>query len=279
VTKASEDRWKEWYGENRDEWNKRRRERYAKDPNYRGTVLKRSKEFRETQRESERDERRREQEAVKMRPVDHFKTSVEKVNGKNRAFFTIGKLAKELNVSVQALRLWEKKGVIPAAAKRSAGQNRLYTAEQITLIKKKLAKENRLGFDRRKNRRMNSGERWKVRLDDGKVEERVLFTVGMLATAVSKTPVTLSLLERKGHLPSTSLRGPFEDEDKDSGEGAAGGGRRLYTAEQIQAVVEAYTPRSGLRAPSVWQDFFREVRDKWAAARCLKAEALERITP
>lgn len=264
MSEESKSRFGEWYEKNREELNKRRRERYAKDPSYRGKVLQRSKEFRDEVRQSTRAEKQAEASAVLLLPTTKWKTTEGKVGRKTQTLFTIGALAAKLGCSVQALRLWERKGIIPKPDQRGAGENRLYSYDQMERIQKKLTKEGRLTGDRRK-RRSTEGERWVIRLDDGTEVERTLFSVGMLALKVQKTSVTLSLLERKGYLPETTLRGPGTD------------GRRLYTDEQIQAVAEAYGPRSGLRSAEVWKAFREEVHTKWKAAKCLSAVTVRRV--
>jgi hypothetical protein len=71
------------------------------------------------------------------------KPLVYRVQGEKREFYTIGHLAKALNYSVQSIRAWEDKGLMPrtpfrsprtaapVAAGRSDKGKRLWTHEQI----------------------------------------------------------------------------------------------------------------------------------------------------
>jgi hypothetical protein len=70
-----------------------------------------------------------------------------------------------------------------------------------------------------------------------------------LAQKVGKSIPTVNSWEQKGLLPATPFR--------------SGGGHRLYTARQIDAVVEVVRSRGMARLPNHDQDFYREVVEKW----------------
>lgn len=56
------------------------------------------------------------------------------INGESVKLYYIGKLAKSLNRTTTAIRIWENKGVIPESWFRDKFGKRLYTQEQIDII-------------------------------------------------------------------------------------------------------------------------------------------------
>lgn len=98
-----------------------------------------------------------------------------------------------------------------------------------------------------------------------KGEEREFFTVGDLANALGKKPVTIRSWEDKGYLPRSRYRGPTP-----KGEGIPGKtvkGRRLYTRQQIEIVITAAL-EAGVAGPNAlyrpdWRKFTKTVVDGW----------------
>jgi DNA-binding transcriptional MerR regulator len=253
---AKERPFKEWYAKNAGKWNKRRRARYANDPAYRAIVLERNRKHRSEEKKKEQAESKKKHKARKVRVKSRWKTV--KIRGK--PYFTIGALADRLGVSVQAIRLWERQGVIPPPAHRipigesDDGGQRLYRLEEIEKIRAVLKAQDRL--KKAPSEVLDPVRQYErdVIYPDGTTKLEKLYTVGVLARAVTRTVVTLEHLERKGYLPETPLRGSSV-------------GRRLYTKEMIEVVKGAFDKRpDGLRGAEAWKEFYEEVLQGWTAA-------------
>ena len=102
-----------YYDENRDDYNARRRDKYAQD-----------KETREKARE-----RAREYRASKP-VVERQLTRV--LNGRNVKVYSTGQIAQEMDRTPQMLRNWDKLGLIPESV--FPDKHRLYTAKQKRMI-------------------------------------------------------------------------------------------------------------------------------------------------
>lgn len=59
--------------------------------------------------------------------------------------------------------------------------------------------------------------------------DREFFTIGHLAQALNRRPVTIRAWEREGVIPKATIRKPSDD---------ARGVRRLYTREQVEGLVQ-----------------------------------------
>lgn len=99
-----------------------------------------------------------------------------------------------------------------------------------------------------------------------KGEEREFFTIGDLATALGREPVTIRSWEDKGYLPKSRYRGPAP---KKGIPGKEVKGRRLYTRQQIEIVIAAAI-ESGVAGPNAlyrpnWKKFTKTVVDGWKA--------------
>jgi DNA-binding transcriptional MerR regulator len=285
----------EWYRDNGDQLNKSRRERYRTDPEYREKVLEQNREARKRRRRQTLKERRKRQTASKARTSQSWKSvNVELKDSKGNPvvvkMFTIGAVAKALDCSVQALRLWEKKGIIPETEYRYSKGDRLYTQEQIETYREILLQQGRIGQNRVRTRPLPYVERWvafpgerrkgkRVHADElhtldedvteailknGRLVRKVkLFRIGVLAKAVGRTVVTLEQLEQKGAFPETPFR-------------ASEVGYRLYTAKMMEAVKTAFESRDGeIRGEEAWQDFHDEVYAAWKDLNVLGAEILD----
>lgn len=100
-------------------------------------------------------------------------------------------------------------------------------------------------------------------------EDTEFFTIGALAAALGVRPVTVRSWEDKGWLPTSRFRTPAPD--KHPVDGKTPMGRRLYTREQIEAVVSAAIAL-GVVGPNkqrrpAWAKFTKSVVDAWASAR------------
>ena len=252
---------REWYEQNGDELNKRRRNRYQTDPEYRERVLAQNRDARRKKRQEALEERKKKYGAKKLRLTNNWKTvNVETPDGIVK-MFSISAAAKLVGCSVQALRLWERKGIIPPATARYSKGDRLYSMEQIDLLKEVLEKQLRLEDSKVRPRPLQSIRR-KVKLSTGEVKEMDLFRIGVMATRVGRTVVTLEQLEQRGAMPAT----PFRISEV---------GYRMYSAAMMDAVKSAFDRRVGeVRGEEEWKKFHDEVLADWKAQGVVGAKML-----
>ena len=139
---VQKERFKEWYAENKDRLAKQRKERYRKDPQYRENKIQASR------RHYWLNKRR----AAPMKPVeidpsklipDEIADIIISNEDDIRCGLTVsvpmfyhGSMSKHLRRSVQTLRLWALKGLIPEATYRNHINYRLYTKDQLLLYLK-----------------------------------------------------------------------------------------------------------------------------------------------
>jgi DNA-binding transcriptional MerR regulator len=184
--------------------------------------------------------------------------------------YTIGAVAKALGCSVQALRLWERKGKIPPAPYKYSKGDRLYNEEFIQTLKTILTKQGRIGpaatervkslpyLDRKVQFPSKTG-----RSKKGVVRNLRLYKIGLLAKAVGRTVVTLEQLEQRGALPKT----PFK---------VSGVRYRLYTLEMMEAVKMAFEERAGeIRGKPAWAEFYDEIFEAWSELNVIGAWIIE----
>jgi DNA-binding transcriptional MerR regulator len=245
---------KEWYEENGEALNKSRRNRYQTDPEYRQRVLDANRESREKRRKKEREEKFKERQAQKLRDTDKqsYKVVTAGVGEATSRLFSIGAVAKTLGCSVQAVRIWEKRGLLPETPLKNTKGDRLYTEEQVTFIHDLFVAKGKVD----PNRTLETPE---IRsfprsvLFKGKKNPQTvdLFRVGELARAISRTVVTVDQMEELGRLPKTPFR-------------ASKTKYRLYTVEMINVVKAAMDKRLGhIRGKAAWKSFHDEVLDGW----------------
>ncbi len=256
----------EWYRVNGERLNKKRRERYHTDPEYKARVLK-------TNQESRQD-RKKEPPGVKESTTTvvsgksrQWKAAATDVDGKIQDCFTIGAVADILGCSIQVIRLWEKNGTIPATPIRGNGEpgDRLYTIAMIDGIKSVLSSRAKDG--KRRPRQVVNAKPWKryVRLSTGRVKTVDLYLVGALAEALSRNVAAIEQLENKGLLPRTPFRTPSV-------------GRRLYTEGMIAAVKAALATRGGIiKGDLAGKEFYRDVLNKWEEEGVVNAVLIETL--
>lgn len=102
-----------YYKQNRDEYNAKRRERYAQDKEMREKAKERAREYR-----------------AASSPVERKLTR--ELNGRRVQVFSTGQIAQEMNRTPQMLRNWEKEGMVPESI--FPDKHRLYTAKQKRMI-------------------------------------------------------------------------------------------------------------------------------------------------
>lgn len=106
-----------WYEKHKEKFNSNRKSRYQNDPEYRELVKSRSRRYRE-----ENPGRNRLSEGAPFREI----------NGKQVRVYKIGQVAGITGASIQALRKWEREGVIPKTL--FPGEYRYYTEHQVELL-------------------------------------------------------------------------------------------------------------------------------------------------
>lgn len=256
---------KDWYAKHGENLNQSRRDRYKTDPAYRDAVLQRNREAREKRRTSTAKERSQQRKASRLRVGSRaWKTVEAEVVDKNgdvatATLFTISALARSIGRSVQAVRLWERQGLLPEPPFRNKKGDRLYTAEMVEVIRDVMGAQGKLPDTSIRSRPAPKGIEREVRYADGTVEKLTLYRVGVLAEAIQRTVVTVQILEGKNYLPITPFR-------------ASSTQYRLYSLPMIEAVKEAFEKRGGeIRGAAAWEAFKEDVRAAWEGLKVLDA--------
>ncbi len=274
---SDSDYFQRWYEKNGRTLNRERKAKYHSDPTYREKVLEQNRAARAKKRDEARaarvhsggNERTMVAKSWKTRPMELTLDSGEDVVVQG---FTIGAVAAILGCSVQAIRLWERKGILPATDFRYQGRDRLYPWELIDEYQEILKRTGRLDPKKAKPRPLRM-VRQIVKFSDERLEETALFRIGILAKAAKKTVVTLEQWEARGLLPVTPFR--HVSVHKTSGE-LGEPGYRLYTIPQIKAVVGALRKRAwDVRGEQAQKEFHDEVREAWAAQGVIGAKIIK----
>jgi len=256
----AQDYFQEWYDDNRDELNQRRRERYAKDPEYRQKVQQWNREARARRRKESEKEDRKAKRAVKIGTIGAWKTVEIEVDGVKVRMFTIGALARATGKGISTIRVWERNGTLPETPYRSKKGDRLYTLEMVEAIQRALRQAGKLDIGVLKEKRRPTYVERAVRFKGKKKPVRMrLYKVGTLAKAVNRTVVALTQMEKRGVLPKTPLAASSLE-------------YRLYTLDMIEVVQKAFDKRGGvIRGQSEWEDFHDEIVDGWTRLGVMSA--------
>jgi hypothetical protein len=107
--------WNDWYARNREEYNAKRKAKYAEDSTHRTAVIERQKDYRKDKPRQPSDGR-------------HFR----KIAGHEVEVFRIGYAAEAIGRTIQIIRTWEKEGKIPLPS--IPGGHRYYTLNQVKLM-------------------------------------------------------------------------------------------------------------------------------------------------
>jgi len=133
---------KEWYEKNRDKVAERRKRKYEQDEEYRKKRLAEAKRYYwlKKRRAEAIDAKRIDVEAMNFEPDDMISVVVTNPDDIRRGMTVMvpvyrpSSVAKMLNRSVQTLRLWGLKGLIPEVTYRAPGGTRLYTEDQFKVM-------------------------------------------------------------------------------------------------------------------------------------------------
>jgi len=240
---------KVWYAANREALSEKRKIRYQTDPEYKARVLNLNAEARRLRKKDKHREQKLEDKARvagTAPPVANWKTIPIEVDGEEVQAFTIGALAKAVGRSIQAIRLYEKQGLIAETPYRSNKGDRLYTYAMVKSIHETLDGLGRVGVSGKGTR--PAAKVFSIRFRGGDVQEIPLFRISYLARACRRTISTLEHMEGDGLFPETPLRAKQI---------------RLYSAEMIEAAREVFSavdigdvPRDHVRAKvqEAWND-------------------------
>jgi len=256
---------KKWYREHGEDLNSSRREKYQNDSSYREKTLKQNRESRERRRRENQEKKRLQASLKKTKAAKSWKSvnmEIDDGHGNKvvQTLFTIGAVAKALDCSVQALRLWERKGVIEETPHRYSKGDRLYTLAQIEELRRHLTESGRIGRSKVRDRPFPYTER-NIRLSNRKRPKLTkLFKIGILSKMTGRTVVTLEQLEQRGALPETPFR-------------VSGTGYRLYTPAMLEAVKQLFDKYGGeLRGDDARRAFHDEVYAAWKKLGVVGAE-------
>lgn len=249
--------------------NAQRKAKYHNDPEYRDKVLAVNQESRSRRKKTAKEQRQAENRAVRMKPREKkFKTVDAVVDGVTAKLFTIGALAKALGCSIQAIRLWERQGVIPPTPLRSdKGErgDRLYTEEMVEKLRSILLAQGRLRDQAVREKPKDRPLLRYIKLKTGRVQQVPLYLIGVLARHVGRNVVTLEQLESRGFLPRTPFR-------------TSSVGRRLYTGAMINSVKKAFRSHGGdIRGEEAWKAFHADVTERWTSEGVVGAKLLQKV--
>lgn len=92
--------------------------------------------------------------------------------------------------------------------------------------------------------------------------DRQFFTVGELAKALNRKPVTIRMWETKGWLPKAKYRTPAPKAEQIPGKALKG--RRLYSLEQVEFLITALS-RYEIDDPAKanWIGFRQHIKNQW----------------
>jgi len=119
--------WSEYWGKNRDDILKRRRDRYNSDPEYK----KRMQEIRKRNYEKNKVLKVKKPESdfvsIRSKPI------ILELNGQKMLMYDIEYFAKKIGRSVATVRYWERKGILPKTPYKGS-RKCLYSKEMIKAV-------------------------------------------------------------------------------------------------------------------------------------------------
>jgi DNA-binding transcriptional MerR regulator len=237
---------------NKEMYNLKRKFKYQTNNEYKNQVLSLNRSTRaEKAKITAKQARVRDEE----RQAEVFKAwkEVKASAGGETEYLTIGAFAKTVGRSVQSIRNYERRGIIPVTPHKSARGDRLYTPIQIMenqlLIMKAAPDQEIMPVERNDELRPLSVTFLTV---SGQTGESLAFRIGVVAKCLGRTVLAIEGAEKKGLLPKT----PFVDPKS---------GHRLYITEQIEGLKQAFDALGSarLRGEAVKQSFKEQVLASW----------------
>lgn len=128
------DYFRKYYEENRDEINRKRRQRYNNDDDYRDRSLAASKRYREKRRKKGR---------VRVARLGQAR-SHETGDGGKIQLFSVGVFSSFIGRSAQSLSHWERRGIMPYTPYRDTRGYRLYSRGMMQVVKDEVGDKRRL---------------------------------------------------------------------------------------------------------------------------------------
>lgn len=247
-----------WYAKNGSDRNKRRRNRYATDPDYRARAKGSSRPKRDAPAVLPTIPAPRRWSTV---TYTHPETGIVET------LFSVAALEAATGASQQALRNWESRGQIAKPDVRAPGGARLYRLATIETIRSQIQAA---GLTPRSRRDQSVT----VRIRREGVEESVtLYPVSDLAVACSRRVPAVEALEREGIIPVTPFRFTVRK-------------RRYYTKSMIESarailqdILTKYPPggvrvvfRPGTAATKEYTERLRAAWAPWMGAEVVSDE-------
>ena len=249
-------RFQVWYAANREKLAEDRKRKYSNDPAYKARV----KSYREKKVVKRRQKRIAEDvrhlEASKAGDTKsqwrEYEVNVESPDGTSPIMtcVTISALAQAVGCSVQAVRLWERQGVIPETPYRTARGVRLYLPEVVLQLRDTLLETSHAQMQPKM--RIPLYRKFLVQIGDDELNRssKLFFRASTLAGVCNRRPATIASMERKGRLPVSPIQHPTTK-------------HRLYTKEMLFAVREGLKQFvDGVSVP-LWLDFTNYVEHQW----------------
>ena len=257
--------YKEWYQKNKAALSKKRKARYRNDENYRKKVQKWNQESRG------KSKKKPNRETPDVVQVGRYRSVT--VDGKD--YFTIGAVVQQADCSLQALRKWERRGLVSGPDFRKGDAKtgvRLYSAERITEIKKEIEEHRSLGFLLAPTG-PHKGPRSlfrKIRFADGTEKKVHLFRFGVLCDVAGQSVSAMSQLERAGLFPRSPLVILMHSKKDKSVVGRL----RMYTAEMLEAVRESLHTLDETNDDAAWRAVKKRILTAWEKLGVMGAEVL-----
>jgi len=237
--------YKEWYAENKEERNRRRRERYRNDPEYRERVLAPSRK----RRRRKRRKRLNAKKVFRMRTTHRLYTEAVDADGNEvgGVFYTRLALTSVLDVSKRTVIKWIDQGRIPEPPYRSSAGYYLYPLEMIEDLCERRETIKQFSYKDPAGKHYH-GER-EITRPDGRKVTSPMYTTGMVAKALGVNPAYVLQLTNKGVLPDT----PYKF-----------GRHRAYTSAMVRAVARVILDDDSLQTVDRdWDAIGRRILKRW----------------
>ena len=175
-------KFKRWYNKNKEEYNAERKEKYDTDLEYKEKQLENNKNYRE-----------------EHKTTNEF---VFEINGQQFSLmlYTSCEMAERANVSITALRKWEKANIIPETPLKDSKGFRYYTEDFIDLTLQILDSKNLLKAEKIPKELLGVNYLCKD-LDKNMLVQRVFYTIDGLCDQLNITKEEHDEVYKKKHFP------------------------------------------------------------------------------